>query len=165
MNKWYLYLGIGLLLVGGGFYAGYSNRQVTTDREVVVQEKEVVVQKEAEVKWRERIVTVEKIVRPDGTVEERTIDHSQELDKATKELAQTKEQLTKERERKIITPALSKYSLGVQVPLKFSEEPTKMFSVYDVSFLLGVRLLGPLWVEGSFSPSSKETTIGVRWEF
>jgi hypothetical protein len=162
--NWKLYSITILIAVAGGFLIGYlQNKEKVV---VQVQEVEKVVQKEAETvvvtKWKDRVVTIEKIVRPDGTIEERTIEAerevAEEFRKKEKEITELKEKLSK----KETTPVLSKYSLGLQVPLKFQQETP--ISYMDAAATVGVRALGPIWVEGSFQPSTREVTIGVRYE-
>lgn len=162
--NWKLYSITILIAVAGGFLIGYlQNKEKVV---VQVQEVEKIVQKEAETvvvtKWKQKVVTIEKIVRPDGTVEERTIEAEQEVAeefrKKEKEISELKEKLSK----KETTPVLSKYSLGLQVPLKFQQETP--ISYMDAAATVGIRALGPIWLEGSFQPSTREVTIGVRYE-
>lgn len=162
--SWKLYLISILAAIGGGFLLGWTQNKEKVVTQV--EEKAVVVWKEQEVlevtKWKEKIVTVEKIVRPDGTIEERIIEQEKEMQeefqKKEKEIAQLKEKLNK----KETVPVLSSYSLGLQVPLKFSEETP--ISYLDSAVVLGARVLGPFWIEGSFQHSTREVTIGVRYE-
>lgn len=160
------YLIILALVSAGSYFIGYSNREVEV-REVV---KEVLVEKEAEVKvvteWRDRVVTKERIVRPDGTVEERTIAENSEL----RNELQTKEKelsaLREQKKQEIVSQKLPMFSVGTQVPLKYSELlPKSIECCLDASVSIGVRLLGPLWAEGVFRPSDKSASVGVRYEF
>lgn len=155
--NWKMHISLWLFLLAIGFTAGYSNRRV----EVQEIEKKVYIVKEGEVKWKEKVIIQEKIIRPDGTIEERLITKEEELNKKEKEITNLKEKLAS----KVITPTLSKYSLGLQIPLKFSEEKAISYSVHDVSPVFGIRVLGPVWAEGSFQPSTGTVTLGVRYEF
>lgn len=147
-----------------GLIIGHTNSRVEV-REVI---KEVVVEKAAEekvvVKWRDRIVTKEKIIKPDGTIEERTITENlvmrQELQKKEAEITRLRN------EQNTTTPVLPNYSVGVQIPLKYSDLlPNSIECCSNVSVSVGVRLLGPLWAEGGFRPEVKAVTLGVRYEF
>lgn len=160
------YLIILALVSSGSYLIGYTNRRVEL-REVV---KEVVVEKEAKTKivteWRDRIVTKEKIIRPDGTTEERTIAESatlrNELQIKEKEIAS----LRAKQKQEVAAPKLPMISAGIQIPLKYSELlPKGMECCLDVSMSVGTRLLGPLWVEGGFRPRDKTVSVGVRYEF
>jgi len=159
---WKIYLISIVVALLVGLAGGYSHRRV----EVTEVEKKVFIEKEAETitvtKWKDRVVTIEKIVRPDGTIEERTIEAerevAEEFRRKEKEITELKEKLSK----KETTPVLSKYSLGLQVPLKFQQETP--IDYMDAAATIGVRALGPIWLEGSFQPSTREVTIGVRYE-
>lgn len=160
------YLIILALVSAGSYFIGYSNREIEV-REVI---KEVVVEKEAEVKvvteWRDRVVTKEKIVHPDGTVEERTIAEStalrNQLHTKEKELAALKEQ----KKQEILSQKVTMFSVGTQIPLKYPDLlPKSIECCLGASVVIGVRLLGPLWVEGGFIPEDKSASIGVRYEF
>jgi hypothetical protein len=162
--NWKLYSITILIAVAGGFLIGYlQNKEKVV---VQLQEVEKIVQKEAETvvvtKWKDKVITIEKIVRPDGTIEERTIEAerevAEEFRKKEKEITDLKEKLSK----KESSPVLSKYSLGLQVPLKFQQETPIDYT--DASLFLGTRVLGPVWLEGSFQPNTREITIGVRYE-
>ncbi len=171
--NWKLYVLLGTFLLGVGFYAGYSTRKVEKTVQVVTIEKEVVVEKEAEeivvTKWRDRVVTVERIVRPDGTIEERTIESEREVaeewQRREREIAKLREELTAAQTHQVITPVLPKYSAGLQLPLKFLTDPTN--DIYSVAHLtVGFRPLEfPVWVEGGFQPASREMSVGLRYEF
>lgn len=149
-----------------GVMVGYSNKKVEV-KEVV---KEVIVERTAEEKvvtrWRDRIVTKEKIIKADGTVEERTITENmamrQELKKKESEIMDLK----KEYRERSVEPVRPSYSVGVQIPLKYSDLlPNSKECCSSVSVSIGVRLLGPLWAEGGFRPDIKAVTVGVRYEF
>jgi hypothetical protein len=162
--NWKLYVVSILIAIAGGFAGGFSQRRT----EVTEVEKKVFVVRDAETvtvtKWKDRVVTVERIVRPDGTIEERTIEAerevAEEFRKKEKEITDLKEKLSK----KETTPVLSKYSLGLQVPLKFQLDSSDRIDYTAASLFLGTRVLGPVWLEGSFQPSTREVTIGVRYE-
>lgn len=153
-----------LLLVGiGSYFLGYSNRQIQI-KEVV---KEVIVEKEAETKivtrWRDRTITKEKIIRPDGTIEERLIRENSELKTALED--RKKELDFQKNKEKISETKLATVSAGVRIPLKYSELlPTSKELLQSAEITGGLRVLGPLWLDGGISPGSKQVTIGVRYE-
>lgn len=160
------YLTILALVSAGSYFIGYSNRKIEV-QEVV---KEVVIEKQAEEKvvtrWRDRVVTKERIIHPDGTKEERVITENlvmrQELQKKKAEIEELKESQKKE----ILSQKVTMFSVGTQIPLKYPDLlPKSIECCLGASVVIGVRLLGPLWVEGGFIPEDKSASIGVRYEF
>lgn len=128
-----------LVITGGiGYYLGSSQ----------VQTQYV----EGEVKVITRVVTVEKIVQPDGTVIERTITDNS-----------TREERT---ESTTTTPALAQYSLGVQYISSYKDlldNPQEMRNPDRYVLVGGRRLLGPVW--GELLLGTKQLGLGVRYEF
>jgi hypothetical protein len=91
--------------------------------------------------YKDRIQTVIRTVKPDGTVieERRTEDRS-----GTKTIVK-----------------LPTYSLGIFAVKDFNKKITDM---PDYGASVGYRLLGNFWAESSFLPSQKIFTLGLRLE-
>jgi uncharacterized protein HemX len=153
------YLVITAILLGLGYYLGRQKQQVVT----VMEER--VVYKEGAVKIKEQTVIREKIIRPDGTIEERLITKDKEVEELTKLLAKEKSKV------KIITPVLSKYSLGLQTNLKKNELDTignisKADWLGSSQAVIGARLGDSgLWLEGLVSLDTRSFGLGVRYEW
>lgn len=128
-----------LVITGGiGYYLGSSQ----------VQTQYV----EGEVRVVTRVVTVEKIIQPDGTVIERTITDNS-----------TREERT---ESTTTTPALAQYSLGVQFNSDYDgllDIAQEMRNPDRYVLVGGRRLLGPVW--GELLLGTKQLGLGVRYEF
>lgn len=162
---WYYKLGIYLIiilvLVGGGYYSGHkSTNQASCPAGEV---KTIVVDKEGETKtltvFKDRIVTVTKIVKPDGTTEEHTSTEE-------KEQEQHIDQTIKEHVVSVdIKPNLTRYSLGLYFPLKFSRFVPTRPSVKDVDLMFGVRTISNLWLDGGYNFKDKSVLIGLRYDF
>ena len=152
MNK-YTLIAILVLASGGlGYYLGSGNVRV---EEKIVKEKGEITIKEVE-----KIVTVTKIVRPDGTVEETRREEDKTRDEKQKssntEIARVEE------------PNQPQYSLGLTFRSEYSRlgdltslsKDIRLPENYTVDF--GKRFLGPVWVEAGFG--LKHFTLGARVE-
>ncbi len=138
------------LMLGIGYYLGQGNKQIEIQKEYIKGETitEIV----------EKTVTVEKIIRPDGTVEERTITENKNTN--------TDEKKTEISESTIKTIAQAQYSIGLQYHVDYKElfesaKEYKKLSRYEI--IVGRRILGPAWVE--IGSSTEQLTLGVRYEF
>jgi hypothetical protein len=134
-----------------GFYAGKG------DREIQIQEK--VVNKEAEAKtlFKDRIVTVTKIVKPDGTVIEQTKAEDKKInsDVKTQEASSEKTEISR--------PALSNYSLGLFGKKSLKDSPISATPNLGVS--VGRRMIGELWLKVGVIPAEKEASVGIELQF
>jgi hypothetical protein len=149
MNKYTLALILVLASGGLGYYLGSGNVRV---EEKIVKEKG-----EVQIREVEKVVTITKIVRPDGTVEETRREEDKTRDEKQKssntEILSSKE------------PMQSQYSLGLSFRSEYSEmqniiRESRMLENYTVD--LGRRILGPIWVE--VGAGSEQYTLGVRVE-
>jgi hypothetical protein len=139
---------LGALLTGGsflsGFYTGKGNKEVTT----------IVKKGETRTVYKDRIVTVTKIVRPDGTVEETTKTEEKEgkSDSTTVDKGST----TKS--------SLSDYSVGAMYFTRFdSLDP----GLNNLMVTGGRRLIGEIWLDVGIIPSIDKpgAAIGISAKF
>jgi hypothetical protein len=143
--------GAGLALLLLGFAWGFSRGQDQV--ETIVQEKVVYKEGQTKVEYRDKIVTVTKVVKPDGTVTETTKTE----DKAgTKESKSTK---IAEDKRTDTRPVLPNYSIAGGVLSEFG--PDILRPGYYLTG--GYRLLGPAWIEAGGN-TKRELTLGIRIE-
>lgn len=135
-----------VLAAAAGFdYGRGQGKTITVEKEVV----------RTETQWKDRIVTVVRTVKPDGTVEEKTVTED-------KEGASKKE---KDKVDSITTSTLAQYSLGLryQSPYRdlISQAIESPYKGVEVS--AGRRILGPIWGEMGFG--IERVTLGIRYEF
>lgn len=150
MLRWIISLLIAIVVSGAtGYYLGSGNVRV---------EKQVVTEKgETKVVIRDHIVTVTKVVHPDGTTTETT--KTEDKDKTSEEHHSSTDTSV------VTTPVLPNYSLGVSYGVRYSEllgdvtRPTPE----QVQLQFGRRFLGPVW--GEVGAGMKQVTLGVRVEF
>lgn len=158
--------------LGAGYYWGSSSVPETETRieeRVVTQiEKQIEVQTVTE--WKDRIVTVERVVHPDGTTEERTTTEDRDEHQSSQTETHESTSQTAETNTAIIasgsTNSQASYSLGVQY--RHSLYPildTSGVPATDYTISLGARVLSlPVWVELGAS-TRKELSVGVRYEW
>lgn len=156
MNK-YALIGIVLLLAAvglGGYYTGKGQREIVKEEKIIYKEGE------EKIVYRDREVIKEKIIRPDGTIEEREItrDISKEIERRSKEIAQ--EEILKSK------PVLSKYSLGVKywAPLSVEALKPSYYSLENTEVTTGYRVLGELWIVGGYKLDNS-VSLGVSLQF
>lgn len=152
MNK-YLVLSALLLIAGAGlvgYHYGKGNREVVIEEKIIKGEKEVVTV--------EKTIIKERIIRPDGTIEERTIEKDKE--KNTTETEISRDTSTHSR------PLLAKYSLGIGFEKKLTLEELRFdkSQVEDYYISAGYRVFGPAWVDMQYQPSNRSVSLGVRIE-
>lgn len=150
MNKYVVMLVLTVLGGGVGYYLGSGNVRVETQ---IVKEEGTVKIKEVE-----KIVTITKIVRPDGTVEEVRKEEDKVTDRKEKNsstvVAEVKE------------PALHEYSLGVHFHSQYQDLPNIYNDLQDkdnYTVQIGRRLIGPVWGEIGFG--IQQYSVGVKWQF
>lgn len=147
-----------LVAFGGGYlYRGDPEPVV----QVVEREKlvEVQVKGETTVEVRDRIVTVVRTVKPDGTVTEKT--RTEEKDQSSKEVV-TEAVRVQERTSTTLPMAASRYSLGIgyrgQLPIR---PPTYQ----DLLVTGGYRISSsPVWLEFGVT-GRRELVLGLRLEW
>jgi hypothetical protein len=138
----------------GGFYVGRGQK------EIEIQEKIVEVKGETTTVYRDRIVTVTKVVKPDGTTEEttrteekegrkeeKTVDKSKEKDSATRSIA-------------------SNYSLGLKYWASLDDK-SSVGNVRDTGkyeLTAGRRLLGDVWLGVGYK-LDKQVSLGISVHF
>ncbi len=151
MNKYVALLIAAVVLFGAGFYAGKGQTQVE------IQEKVVYRDSETRVEYRDRTVTVTKIVRPDGTTEETT---------RTEEKEKSEETTIVERDRqkeKLTTLVLSDYSLGLKYWASLSDKlDIRDRNNYELT--AARRLIGEVWVQGGVR-MDKSVAVGLSVQF
>lgn len=146
------YLIVLVLLVAsglGGFYLGRGQK------EIQIQEKIVTTEGESHIEYRDRIVTVTKIVRPDGTTEETT---------KTEEKEGTEEKKTKvaEKDKSRTEKSLaSNYSLGAMYRLKYGDLTRSALNSVEVTG--GRRLIGDVWLDVGATTSDVAVGLSVKW--
>lgn len=153
INKYTIGLLITLGVFIGGFYVGKGQSSVEVQEKVVIQKGETVFQ------YRDRVVTVTRVVKPDGTIEETTRTEDKEGKKEEKTASNEKNKAT------VSTPILSKYSLG----LKYWAPITDTYSMdtrdknrYEVT--AGYRVMGEIWITGGYR-LDKQASIGLQLQF
>lgn len=141
---------IGATVVVGLFYAGY---QTGAGKVVTVTEH---VKGETEIVFRDRIVTVTKIVQKDGTVTE--VTKTEEKDKTEKTKTDTN--------KVAVTAARMKYSLGLFAVPKIVREGGE---VKRVSLLPGVsagyNLGNNYWLKLGVVPADSTLSGGIEIHF
>jgi hypothetical protein len=138
--KWYVLT----LLVGLGLGAWVSYKLLPAPEPVVVER---VVEGKREVVTVEK--TVEKIVKPDGTVIERTKENAKTDKKETTAKAP------------VLVPKAS-YSLGLNYLPSVSAPP----SWRDVELTAGARLgQSDAWAIVEYDVKHKQVSLGIRYEF
>jgi hypothetical protein len=142
---------VAVLLVIGAFIAGVKWGSVTTVIEKEVKGETVTV-------YKDRIVTVTKIVKPDGTVEETT--KTEEKDKTKKEKETKKEPV-------VVAKSKSKYSVGYILRPHWPKGEKDLLPGPAVSHGVsaGYNLLDPLWLKFGVIPSDKIYTLGLEVQF
>lgn len=136
---------VAALLVIGAFIVGVRWGSVTTVIEKEVKGETVTV-------YKDRIITVTKIIRPDGTVEE--ITKTEEKDK-TKKKKETK------KEPVVVATKKPKYSVGYTLRPRW-DTPDPSIS-HGLS--IGYNLLDPLWLKFGAIPSDNIYTLGLEVQF
>jgi len=151
INKYTIGFLVVLAAALGGFYVGRGQKQVE------IQEKVVTIKGETLTVFKDRIVTVTKIVRPDGTVEETTRTEEKEGKKETK-IAEKKKETDS-----VTTSIASTYSLGLKYWAPLSDIPNvsraRVMDNYEVT--AGYRLLGDVWLEAGYK-LDKQVSVGLR---
>lgn len=135
-----------LLLVAafaGGFFLGKGEKQIV---EHVTEGKERVVTKT-------RTVTVTKVIRPDGTIEEKTETKDSQADKETKKTETSKES----------KPALADYRVGAKYWLDGKTIGDWQYRQVEVTGAR--RLLGDVWGEVGILPIKREVSVGLSVQF
>jgi hypothetical protein len=136
--------GIVLLIAvafAGGLYLGRGQREVVT-----IEKKG-----EERLVYKDKIVTVIRTVKPDGTVSEET---------RTEDRSGTKSSSTTD--RSVAIKSQSKYRLGVKYWKDYSD-PLNFNPVKDVEGIAGLRLFGPVHLEVGVRKDS--AAIGLSLEF
>lgn len=153
MNK-YGVMAIALLVLGSGLTGYYLGKG---DKEVVIQEKVIYQQGETKVEYRDRIVTVTKIVKPDGTVIETQKTEDRERKEEKKDTVIVDDKSSKS------TPILSKYSLGARywLPLALDSlgDKNTYMNTNAIEITAGRRVFGEIWVEGGYR-LDREVSLG-----
>lgn len=153
VNK-YTIGGLLIVVVGlVGYYLGQGQVEIQTVERVITKEGE------SRVEYKDRIVTVIRTVKPDGTVTEttKTEDKSGTKEKKSSETATDKE--------RIVTPVLAKYSLGLRywnkVALDSLVKPSLEYDRLEVS--VGHRVWGGLWADVGYRLDNS-LSLGIRLE-
>ena len=141
---------IGAIIVASIFYVGY---QTGAGKVVTVTEH---TKGETLTVFKDRIVTVTKIVQKDGTVTE--VTKTEEIDKTEKSKTDSN--------KVAVTPARMKYSLGLLAVPKLIREGGE---IKRVSLLPGVsagyNLGNDVWIKLGFVPAAETAMLGVEVHF
>lgn len=150
---------VALGLLGGSYWLGYRQREVVT----IEKEKRVEVTGETKTIWKDRIVVVEKIIQPDGTVKETTTTTEK-----TKEQEKKSDKVSEEKQDKPVLPPLSRYSLALHYRPRLEVLTAGKPAWQDFSSTAGIRILDlPVWGEVGLQPaigSHGAITLGLRVE-
>jgi len=162
-------VGIGLvtmlLIFLAGFWTGKGQKEIEVQYQDRVVEKEV--KGETQIVYKDRVVTVTKTVKPDGTTTEttRTEEKSKDETKTTEKTEVAKEESGNRTE----TPVSSNYSLGVSyvaVIRSYNDLlPGLSPSVSNIQITAGRRLLGDLWLDIGVAPVGGVYSLGVSFKF
>jgi len=146
-----------IILIGifvGGFYTGKGQSKVE------IQEKVITKEGESKTVYKDRIVTVTKTIKPDGTITEETKTEEKQGSKETKTASKEKDKTT------VTTPILSNYSLGLKYWASLDDKldvgKAKDRNNYEVT--AGRRLLGEAWLTGGVR-LDKQVSLGVSFNF
>lgn len=142
---------IASLLLIGSFVAGMRLGSTTTIVEKEVKGETVTV-------YKDRVITVTKIVRPDGTTEE--ITKTEEKDK-TKKKKETKTDPV------VVAKSKPKYSVGYTLRPKWPRGDNDLLPGPAISHgvSVGYNLLDPLWLKFGAIPSDNIYTLGIEIHF
>lgn len=153
-NKYFLIAVAAIAIFTGGFYIGRGQK------EVEIQEKVVTVKGETQVVVRDRIVTVTRVVKPDGTIEEstRTEDRDRKETSRSEEVAKEKSKVTRS--------IASQYSLGLKywVPNSDILDVGRVRDMNNYEVQVGRRLVGDVWIQGGYR-LDKQVSIGLQLQF
>jgi hypothetical protein len=153
-NKYFIAAILALALFVAGFYTGKGQK------EIEIQEKVVQIKGETQVLIKDRIVTVTKVVRPDGTVEEitRTEDKDRKETSRSEEIAKEKSKVTRS--------IASQYSLGLKywVPNSDILDVGRVRDINNYEVQVGRRLVGEVWLQGGYR-FDKQVSIGLQLQF
>lgn len=140
---------------GTGYYYGRGNKQVE------VREKIVTVKGETITQYKDRIVTVTRVVRPDGTTEETT---------RTEDKQGSSEQRTTEKKKDTDTATTSiarSYSLGLKYRTRLSDIPDIQQAGRDrnnYEMTAGYRLMGDVWIQSGLQLDGS-VSLGVAYQW
>jgi len=154
MNKYVIGLVVTVAIFLGGYYMGKGQTRVEIQEKIVREkgEKEIVI--------RDKIITVTKIQKPDGTIEETTKTEDKQSAEKSKSSSTEKDKVV------VSTPILSKYSLGLKywasIDDKLDEGKLKDKNKYEVT--AGYRALGEIWVVTGFK-LDKSVAVGLQLQF
>jgi hypothetical protein len=154
MNKYVIGLVVTVAIFLGGYYTGKGQARVEIQEKIVREkgEKEIVI--------RDKIITVTKIQKPDGTIEETTKTEDKQSAEKSKSSSTEKDKVV------VSTPILSKYSLGLKywasIDDKLDEGKLKDKNKYEVT--AGYRALGEIWVVTGFK-LDKSVAVGLQLQF
>lgn len=150
MSNLFKSLAVLILLLAISFFLGYkkgSGNVITVTKEI---------KGETQIQYKDRIVTVTKIIRPDGTIEETT--KTEDKSKST-----TKKETQKD---VAVTPAKDKYSLGLITSPHVERDG---MSVRKVKLLPGVtagyNLGNDIWVKFGTVPADSIYVMGIEITF
>jgi hypothetical protein len=144
MNYLRIFLGVcivALAMFGLGYWQGKQG--VPTSITEIKQEERVV--------YKDRIVTVIKTQKPDGTIVEET---------RTEDREGVKESSSNNKEQ-IAAKSPSQYKLGVSYQFDYNELLEK--DTAKVFVTGSRRIIGPVWLD--VQASSKSSLLGISWEF
>lgn len=144
-HRWVLYVAFILAAGAAGYYQGKGTAEVR----VVEHAAKTLIE------YKDRIVTVTKTIRPDGTVTETT--KTEDREKSVDSTVTDKSTVT--------IPVASNYSLGVRYQSAYFELISQAISnpYKGLEVSAGRRILGPLWLE--VGAGIERITLGVRYEF
>lgn len=153
INKYTVGLAAVIAAALAGFYTGRGQK------EVEIQEKIITTKGETQTVFKDRIITVTKVLRPDGTVEETTRTEDKSGSSSTKSSEKSKEKDT------VTTSIASQYSLGLKywasLDDKFNEADRTVRDTGRYEVVAGYRILGDIWVEGGYR-LDKQLSVGLR---
>jgi hypothetical protein len=143
-----------VLLIVGAFILG-AKLGSTHTTETVTKE----VKGETVTVFKDRVITVTKIVRPDGTTEETTKTEEKDKTKTKKE--------TKKDSGTVVVYKIPKYSLGYVARVRLLPEEDNILPRPTISHGVtgGYHIGYNVWLKAGAIPSDKIYTLGVELQF
>lgn len=146
LNKWLFGILTAAILLGSAYFFGYKSGLGN----VVTQTVEVKGATETVEKY--KIITVTKIIKPDGTVEETTKTEDKD----------TKNSSSSSGKNVAVTPRSNKYSLGLFAASKLNrQEYQKLLPGVTAGYNLGKDC----WIKLGYIPADSIVMIGIELQF
>lgn len=156
---------LALLLCAAAFSAGRFSAPVEVEEryDVEVRWRERVVERVVTVKAKDRIVYVERTVKPDGTVHERSETREQEREHATRDTERSQEAQTKESSVKTVT-VQPKWRVGLTTGATLRDPLIPIAGPLVIGVQIDHRIVGGLSA-GIWASSYGAAGVSLSMEF